>query len=142
MSESTPGPWSVVGEPIPVEPVPGYPVACTDGAYFPIAHVFSDEPDGRANAYLTAAAPTMRDALRLAEEALDDNMTAYCECDDCEQCGKPVAECSGTECSSTCQCSTCRYCITEMAYDAVRAALAATTPPAAQPTTGAEGSAG
>jgi hypothetical protein len=97
-----------------------------------IAYGGNDTGDapGIENAYLWAAAPQLRDALFYAMHALEDaNEGCFCECEDCEQCGKPVDECTGTECSRTCQCSSCHYCVTELAYEGAQRALAASTPP-------------
>ena len=83
----------------------------------------------------TAAAPTLLKALRFAHEVLEYavsvNAVGYCECEACQECGKSVDECSGTECARTCQCGHCLRCRAEMVLETAEQAISAarqTTP--------------
>lgn len=137
-SAPTPGPWRACTDPndMPQLLYSGLiaPIFYSPDAYVAVVSDTQDVGDleeCQANAYLIAAAPAMREALFFAMHALEyANEGCFCECEDCEQCGKPVDECTGTECSKTCQCSSCRYCVTELAYESAKVAFAAAGPPA------------
>lgn len=54
-----------------------------------------------------------RGSIEYAIEVLKryrDGSDPDCTCDDCPQCGRLPAECSGTQCAQTCQCSECDHC--------------------------------
>lgn len=69
-----------------------------------------------------------REAIEFTAECLErcqDQAFQACECESCPQCGKMPDECTGTDCSKTCQCSTCEHCVNEEAINGLRALLAA-----------------
>ena len=74
-----------------------------------------------------AEAARLRDHLKYAKYTMEDVQPEVgydCECEDCEECGLAVDECSKTDCAKTCNYSTCRSCILQDSIDSIDAILA------------------
>lgn len=73
-----------------------------------------------------------RGSIEYAIEVLKryrDGSDPDCTCDDCPQCGRLPAECSGTQCAQTCQCSECDHCRVLAAIDGLKGSPQETAAP-------------
>ena len=72
-----------------------------------------------------------RFSLEAARDCLvicQDQAFQSCECESCPQCGLMPDECTGTECSKTCQCTTCEHCMNKDSIDSLTTLLARPVP--------------